>query len=316
MKDLLTTQSAYSAKRFVLSLLLFIILIFLSKENAVSQELNCDVTINIENIPSAQRDYLKDFEANVEQFLNGYRWTNEDLGGDKINCVMSINFLTGASDYRYTAQVFVGSRRPIYVGNDKSGKETIVLRVLDERWEFEYIPNRPLYHDEYRFDPLASFLAYYAYIIIGLDLETYVELSGTKYFQKALNICNQAAASAFARDWQQQTGTYSRFGFAEELMDLKNLAFRYAFHKYHFEGMDLLATESMNGMENILLAIESIAEMRQKFNPRSVLARTFFDTKYMELAETFLTHPNRAVYERLSKADPAHQGTYVEYSRK
>lgn len=307
-------QNSIGRKCYV-SFLIFLGVI-LPKEHVISQELNCDVTINIENIPSAQRDYLRSFETDVEQFLNGFRWTNEDLGGEKINCAMSINFLSGTSDYKYTAQVFVGSRRPIYIGNDKSGKETLVLRVLDERWEFEYVPNRPLYHDEYRFDPLASFLAYYAYMIIGLDLETYIELSGTRYFQKALNISNQASSSPYARDWKQQTGTFSRFGFVEELMDLKNQTFRNAFHKYHFDGMDILATEPLKGLENILQAVESMAEMRDKFNPRSVLARTFFETKYMELAESFLLHPNRSVYERVSKADPAHQGTYIDYSRK
>jgi len=284
---------------------------------ALSQELRCDVNINIDNIPSAQRDYLRNFETDVEQFLNGSRWTTEDLGGEKIDCAMTISFTGASSDYRYTAKVFVGSRRPVYIGNDKSPKETLVLRILDEQWEFEYVPNRPLYHDEYRFDPLTSFLAYYAYLIIGFDLETYVELSGTKYFQKALSICNLGASSAFGRDWKQQSGgSYGKFGFAEELVDLRNQQFRLAFHAYHFDGIDLLATELGKGMESLLRAIESMAELRQKLNPRSLLVKTFFDTKYLEIAETFLQYPRKSVYERISKADPAHQGTYTDYSRR
>ncbi|MBM4168316.1 MAG: DUF4835 family protein [Ignavibacteria bacterium] len=288
-----------------------------SLPNASAQELRCDVTINIDNIPSAQRDYLRNFEADVEQFLNGYRWTTEDLGGEKIDCAMTISFTGATSDYRYTAKVFVGSRRPVYIGNERSPRETLVLRILDEQWEFEYVPNRPLYHDEYRFDPLASFLAYYAYLIVGFDLETYVELSGTKYFQKALSICNQGSSSAFGKDWKQQSGgSYSKFSFAEELVDLRNQQFRLAFHSYHFNGVDLLATELSTGMENMLQAAESMAEMRQRLNPRSLLVKTFFDTKYLEIAETFLQYPNRSVYDRISKADPSHQGTYTDYSRR
>ena len=269
----------------------------------------------MEQIPSASRDYLKDFERAVEQYLNTYRWTNEDLGGEKIQCSMEIFFLS-ATDNRYTAQVFVGSRRPIYHGNDKTERETIILRVLDENWEFEYSPTRPFYHDEFQFDPMADFLDYYAYMVIGLDLETYVELSGAPYFQKALNICNQASGTSYSSNWQSQSVNYSRFSMVDELTNLKYQAFRYAFHKYHFEGIDLISTDAVKGLNAMLEAIESIAELKQKQNPRSIVVKAFFDTKYQEIAETFLRFPDRSVYGRLAGADPNHQITYQEFSLK
>lgn len=292
---------------FLLSTLLSSILL--------AQELNCDVTVNMEQVPSSSRDYLRNFESDVEKYLNSYRWTNEDLGGDKIQCSMNI-YLKVLGDNRYSAQVFVGSRRPVYKGVDKTDQETVLLRVLDDNWEFDYVPNKPLYHDEFQFDPLADFLDFYAYLIIGFDFDTYTELSGSPYFQKALNICNQAAGTPYAKDWTQQSTTYSRFSVVDELTNLKYQPFRLAFYKFHFEGIDLLATEPLQGLNAMLSAIEIIGEIKQKQNPNSILVRTFFDTKYQEIAEAFLHYPDRAVYRRLSAADQNHQSTYMEYSTK
>lgn len=279
----------------------------------VAQELTCDVTINTEQIPSSSIDYLRDFERRVEEYLNTYRWTNEDFAGERIQCTMNIFFLSVSGENRYTAQVFVGSSRPIYHGEDKTERETIILRLLDERWEFEYSPNKPLHHDEFQFDPLADFLDFYAYLIIGFDLETYTEFSGAPWFQKALNICNQAAGTSFSQEWQTQSVNYSRFSMADELNNLMYRPLRLAFHKYHFDGIDVLSTDPVNGLNVMLTAIQAIADVRQKQNPRSVLVKTFFDTKYQEIAESFLRYPDRSVYRRLSEADPNHQITYQEY---
>jgi len=288
-------------------------IVFLGSTSALSQELHCDVTINIEQIPSASRDYLRDFEQRVEEYLNTYRWTNEDLGGERIECTMNIFFLT-AGDDRYSAQAFIGSARPVYHGEDKTERETIILRLLDERWEFDFSPNKPLYHDDFQFDPLADFLDFYAYLIIGFDLETYTEFSGAPYFQKALNICNQAAGTSVSQDWQAQSVNYSRFSMADELTNLMYQPLRNAFHKYHFDGMDLLSTDPVKGLNAMLSAIQAIADVRQKQNPRSLLVKVFFDTKYQEIAEAFLRYPDRSVYRRLSEADPNHQTTYQEFS--
>jgi hypothetical protein len=210
-----------------------------------AQELNCEITVNTDNISSALRDNLRTFEADIRKYLNNNRYTDEDLGGEKIDCAMTVFFLTGSADYRYSAQVIVVSQRPVYNGNDKSGKNTQVMRVLDEKWEFNYIPNQPMNKDDYRFDPLTSFLDFYAYLIISFDLETYTELSGARYLQKALNICNSASGSTYANGWQSAAaGSYSRFTIVDEMTNMKSQQFREAFYSYHFDGLDLLSTSA------------------------------------------------------------------------
>ncbi len=288
-------------------------LVIVAAVPAIAQELNFDVTINVERISSSQRENLRNFEADVERYFNANRWTTEEFGDEKITCTINIFFESGTDEGRYSARAFIASQRIVYVGNDPSDKTSPILRILDEKWDFSYLPNQRMARDDFQFDPLTDFLDFYAYLIIGLDLETYTELSGTLYFQKALNICNQAQASGYPSGWQQITGSYSRFNIVDELMNSKYQPFRFAFYAYHFDGTDLLATETQKGLDNMLQAVETIGDLRRKQDPRSILVRTFFDSKYQEIAETFLKYPDRSVYQRIAAADPLHQGTYQEY---
>ena len=287
---------------------------FLQLPLTVAQELECDVTVNIERIQSAQRENLRNFEAEVERYINGNRWTTEDLGDEKIKCAINIVFQNATDDGRYSAQVFIGSQRPVYVGNDLSDKASPIVRTLDENWQFSYVPNQRMAQDDFQFDPLTDFFDFYANLIIGLDLETYTELSGARYFQKALNICTQASSSSFQAGWQQASGTYTRFTIVDEIMNSRYQPFRFAFYSYHFDGVDLLMTETQQGLDAMLRAVEAIGDLRNKQDPRSVLVKSFFDAKYQEIAEAFLKYPERSVYQRLATADPNHQSTYQEYS--
>ena len=155
-------------------------------------------------------------------------------------------------------------------------------------------------------------MPHYAYLIVGFDAETYTELSGTNYFQKALNICNQGQASSFPNGWQQSSSEYARFNIVDEVMNSRYQSFRFAFYSYHFDGVDLLATEQQKALDTILRAVEAIGEIRKKQEPRSILVKTFFDAKYQEIADAFLKYPDRSVFQRLISADPPHQSTYQE----
>jgi hypothetical protein len=278
--------------------------------SAAAQELSCEVTVNLDNIPSSDRDYLRNFKSDVERYLNSTHYTNEELYGEKILVSMNIFFTTVSGASRYKAEVVIGSSRPIYTGNDKSDKITPILRIKDTQWEFGYVPNQRIYFDEFTFDPLTDFLDYYAFTIIGFDLETYKQLDGSRAFQKALNTANGAVASSFAADWQSSSG-FSRFGLAEELNNPRFQPVRMAVYTYHFDGIDLLATENRKGLENILGALESIWKVRQQ-NQMSLLAKLFFDAKHKEVADIFLKFPDVSVYDKLATYDPEHRTDYME----
>jgi hypothetical protein len=282
----------------------------------VSQELSCKVTLNsIESIQSPQRDYLRNFSSDIERYLNNTRFTNEDLNEEKISCNIEITFKSGTNNNRYQANVVIASQRPVYVGNEISDRTTPILRIADN-WEFTYIPNQRMNHDEMIFDPLTGFLDFYAYLIIGYDLETYVPMSGNSCFQKALNIVRLAANSPEGNDWKQTSSVYSKFGISDELTNMKYDSFRSAFNNYHYDGIDLLTTEQKKAQDNILNALESINDIQNRQGRTSVIIKQFFGAKSREIAEVFQTYPDRSVYDKLSNYDEEHRSTYQEAKTK
>ncbi len=293
-------------------LVLFFLLLVRSAGRA--QELNCRVTVNTDNITSADRDYLRNFKADIERYMNSTRFTNEDLYGDKINASMSIFFTQVTGPNRYRAQVVIGSTRPIYVGNDVSDSVSQVLRLMDNQWEFPYVPNQRMYYDEYSFDPLTSVLNYYAYVIIGFDLCTYKPLDGSRVFQKALNTATNGISSQFAADWQSTSG-YSRSGLAQELTNPRNQPLLQAYFTYHFNGIDILATEQRKALDNMLEAISEVYKIRQQ-NPMSLLVKMFFDAKAKEIAKDFQSYPDVSVYDKLATYDPEHREDYMDAKSK
>lgn len=278
---------------------------------SIAQEINCTVTANLDLLNSESRENLVDFVSNVEQYINSYRWTSEDLGGEKIACALNIQFQASPTSNTYTVQAFIGSRRRIY----KSDKSTALLRILDDKWQFNYLRSQPLTHTEGRFDPLTSFIDYYINIIIGYDFDSYRAGDGTPYFQRAADIVSKGRNGGTG--WDVATGTaFSRAQFSDELMNPQFREFREAVEAYHYHGLDLMYKDDGKAKKNILAALEKIDKVQKRINQKSLLLKIFFDTKYLEIAETYIGYPDLEVFTRLAQIDANHQQTYDEYSRK
>src|SRR6185369_8258596 len=119
----------------------------------------------------------------------------------------------------YVAQAVILTSRPV----NKANKSSAVFRVKDATWEFDYLRGQPLTRDEFRYDPLLSFLDYYAYMIIGYDADTYKVGDGTPYFEKSFEIVNRAkSGGSGSKGWESQTdNSFSRGKLCEELLNPK-----------------------------------------------------------------------------------------------
>ena len=283
-----------------------LLLIFCS--GALAQ-LDCDVTINLGSISYAS-DRLQNFEQDIENYMNSNKWSTEDLGEEKIKCTINIFFVGVSGENNYQVQAFIGSSRPIYIGDNKSDRKSPMVRIFDDKWEFTYVKGQPLYKNETQFDPLTDFLDYYAYIILGFDFDSYSKQGGAPYFQKAMSLVNQASSGS--KGWDRATGnTYSRYGFAEDLNNPKNQPFREGWYLYHYKGLDWLATKPESAYKNMIKFIQNIADLK-KTSPRGVLFRIFFETKYEELADIFKGYGDKSIYRLLVSVDQAHQNAYDE----
>jgi hypothetical protein len=291
-----------------LTLLLFVL--FLAAP-VRAQEVNCTVTISTELLTAEARENLQEFADQLQYYVNSYRWTEEDLAPEKISCTFNISFQGSPRQNRYTAQVFVGSQRRIH----NSESNTALMRVLDDKWEFEYVRGQQIIHDETVFDPLVSFMDFYVYTIIGLDFESYQPGAGVPYLQKAMNVVNTARAGG--KGWELVSpNTYSRGQLVDEWLSAKFQGLREALYRYHYVGLDYLSDDEAKAKQNILVALEQIGQIQSEINQPSQAIRIFFDTKYLEIAETFRNYDDLGVYDRLIEIDPAHSQTYNDMREK
>ncbi len=276
-------------------------------------QIDCDVTVNFEQV-SAAKDRLQNFERDIENYINSQKWSTDDLGGEKIKCTMNI-FFTAADGNSYKAQAFIGSSRPIFIGKNPSEKMTPMVRVFDDKWEFTYVEGQPLYRNETMYDPLTDFIDFYMFVVLGFDYDSYEKLSGTTYFRKAFTICTQAPSSATG--WDRGSGsTYSKYALLEDLLNPTNQPFREGWYTYHFRGLDLLATRPERGYENIMVLLNAIKTLKSTSNPRGILFKNFFDTKYSELAEVMRASNITGAMQLLIQIDQSHQSAYEEAFRK
>ena len=274
-----------------------------------SQELNCKVEVNFQNLPVNNRELLSEFAGVIEGYMNTTRFTNENLDGQKIDCALSIFFTGAASDVDYNAQVVVVSQRPVFQSTISSS----MLTINDGQWSFQYQRGQALISNQTTFDPLTSFLDFYANIIIGFDWDTWEEFGGTKYFQRAYDIVNLGASSSFSTGWQSSSSTYSRWGLVNDLMNEKYSAFRSSIFDYHY-GIDIYRQNKTLAQQKIVSLINVLFNMWElQGGLTSVFIKTFFDAKYGEVIEHMKDYTDPNIFDKLRKVDPQHAVRYETY---
>ena len=288
---------------------LLFVLIF-SSTLIFPQELNCTVTLSTGNISISARDKLKDFAQKVEDYMNKTQFTNDPAyqNGAKIDCSINIFVLSAANDINYTAQVVITSLRPIYKSQDNS----LVLTINDNSWSFSYDPGQAFYRNQSIFDPITGFLDYYAYIIIGFDLDTWNKLGGSQYFSKASDIVNLGAVSSYSSGWTKNSNSYSRRGLVDDLLNDKFRSFREAIYDYYY-GIDIYSMNKAEGQKRIVKLVKVLDDLRAKMDLNTVLIKVFFDAKAGEIVEKLKTYSDKEqVFAELKKIDPAHAAKYDE----
>ena len=277
---------------------------------AVAQEVDCSIQVNYDPLPSTNKELMVNFASDLRDYLNNYRWGQDNLS-EKVKCTFNVYVQAVVGEDRYSAQVFVGSQRKIF----GTGNSTAVLRLFDDSWEFTYVKNRPLNHNSYGFNDLTSFLDFYIYLILGYDYDTYDVMSGAPFFQKAADIASLGSNSG-TKGWTPSTNAYSRPQLISEILSPVFEPVRRASYIYHFKGLDSLSSDQDKGQHNPPPPPPPPPPVKKRADPRNIIIKTFFDTKYQEIAEKFLTYPDVNVYSELNAIDPSHIKTYSEYRAK
>lgn len=290
--------------------ILLVPLILLLSCTAWAQELSCTVTINATQIQTSDRGIFRDMKTAFEQFLNSRKWTNDSYKPhEKISCNILVTITKMPSIGSFSASVQVQAARPVYNTNYSS----LIFNFADRDWEFEYVESLPLeYNDNTYTSNLTSMLALYAYLILGVDADTFTELGGTPFFQRALNVVNNAQQSN-RPGWQSIGGSNrSRYWIVENYNNSQMIDLRKSVYAYHRLALDTFDRDPDKSREIILKGLKDVKKVRD-VNPNSILVVSFFDAKSKELANIFSTgniQIRREAYDIITSIDPSNRSSY------
>lgn len=276
---------------------------------ASAQELKCTVTINASQVQTSDQSIFKEMKNSIEQFMNSRKWTNDAFKvHEKINCNILITITKMPSIGSFEASVQVQSARPVFNTN----YPTLLFNFADREWEFEYIESMQMeYNDNTYMNNLTSMLAMYAYVIIGLDYDSFSDLGGTPYFQRALNVV-QNAQQAGRAGWQSLGSNRNRYWLVENLNNPQLIDLRKAIYSYHRLGLDTFDKDPEKSRAIILKGLRDIKKLRD-INPTAILIISFFDAKGKELANIFSDGnilARREAYDIITTIDPSNRTTY------
>ena len=289
-------------------LFIFSVLFFIA-QCVFGQELNCQVGVDDERAQTSDRMVFRDMEQSFARFMNDRKWTNDDyLPEERIECNLAITIESMPAVGLYSATVQIQSSRPVY----NSSYSTLLLNFADRDWQFEYVESTPLdFGNNVYSSNLTSMLAFYAYIIIGLDKDSFEEFGGEEQFRKALDIVNLAQQSDRA-GWQAFQSNRNRYWLSENLNNQDLRAIRKGLYTYHRLAMDQFETKQDESRSLIVSVLKDIQGANRKI-PNSILKISFFDAKKNELASVFEKgNPatKRDAYNILVDLDPSNTEKY------
>jgi hypothetical protein len=295
-------------KSSIASIRIIALLVMLSL-SAQAQELNCSVTINATQIATSDRGIFKEMKTAIEQFMNSRKWTADTYKPhERINCNFLITISKMPAIGNFTATVQVRSSRPVFNTNYPS----LIFNFADRDWEFDYIESMQMeYNDNTFTSNLTSMLALYAYLIIGTDNDSFSELGGTTYFQRALAVVNTAQQSNFP-GWQPTGSTRNRYWIVENLNNPQMTDLRKAFYSYHRLALDTFDQNPDQSRTTILKGLRDIKKIRD-INPQAILVISFLDAKSKELANIFSKgniQERREAYDIITAIDPSNRSAY------
>ncbi len=274
-----------------------------------AQELNCRVTINADQVQTTDRRIFKDMETAFSNFLNNTKWTSDIFEtNEKIKCNLLITLQNPTSIGNYQATVQIQSARPVY----NSNYESILLNFADRDWQFEYVESQPLNFNENIYTSnLTSLLAFYAYVIIAMDYDSFSQLGGGEFYRQALNIATNAQA-ANRPGWNTLGSTRNRYWLIENLTNSQMQDIRVGLYEYHRLGLDTFEQSPDESRKTILSVLEKIRKVRKTY-PNSIFVIAFLDAKSDELINIFSEgniQVRRQAFDILAEIDPSKRNDY------
>jgi hypothetical protein len=294
---------------------LLLLTAFFLGQFAYSQELNCQVDMDYSQVQgSTNKQIFDQLKRSVLEFMNNTKWTTDVFTQqEKINCSFLIIIKQSLGGDDYSGSIQVSSNRPVY----KSSYATRVLNVEDEFFQFRFQQFSQLEFNINSFqNNLTSVLAYYAYVVLATDYDTFSPEGGTIYWQKAQLIVQNAQAASESGWKQSQSGQKNRYWLVENTLQPLFKGIRDCMYAYNMNGLDKMSEDPAAARATILTSLELLIPVA-KARPASYNMQVFFNAKRDELINIFkggTPEEKTKVLEILATVDPSGTTRYQKIS--
>jgi len=301
----MTSGNKYS----ILPILIFAGFVFSSCGSAIAQELNCQVSVLTPQLQETNKQIYETMQSQIREFMNSRKWTGDNFeNNERIECSITLTINERVNTDNFKATLQVQSRRPVY----KSSYNSPMINHQDQEFNFRYVQDQILEFDENSIGTnLTAGLAYYAYIIIGLDYDSYSPDGGTPYFLKAQTIVSNAQ-QLNERGWKAFENQHNRFWLVENLLNGQFRPMRTCIYKYHRLGFDKMSTDIDGARATVFEALKSLRPVYDN-KPGSFLMQFFFTAKSDEIVSLFkegTPEEKTQVMQLLNLIDPGNIAKY------
>ena len=305
---------------------LSIILAIMSLVTAAAQEFRCSVSVNYQKLLNSQQSYdsggdkkvFDNMKKSIEVFVNGRKWTKLEFEqAEKIDCTIGLILFERTSPTDFKGQLSIQLRRPVYNSTYTSGLFNY-METAD--FLFSYNESQPLEFDPTLFSSnLASALAFYCYLLLGYQFDSFSPSGGEPFFEMAHTVQEAAASSPVEyKGWQQKDGQKARYWFMENHTNAAYSKLHDAYYTYHRLGLDMMTKDQKQARANIIQALRYVQDVHRT---RSSLLATqqFLDVKLQEVISIFTPAPpeeQKEVYNIIKEISPMNAAKLKDFNTK
>jgi len=276
-----------------------------------AQEFMCQVSVNAPQIEGSEKKVFQTLQSEIYEFVNNRKWTNFVFKTEeRIECSIMITITERTSSDQFKGKINVVLQRPVY----KTSYNTNLINLVDNDFTFRYVEYAPLeYNDDAFTSNLTSTIAYYLYVMLGIDADTFSKTGGTPYYEKARAVVN-AAQNAPDRGWKAFESQKNRYWLVENLMNNTYSQFREGLYSYHRGGLDIMSENMDLGRAGVNDCLESIQRVNREKTGLYII-QLFIEAKRDELINIYSQaspmDKTKAV-NILKEIDPANSSKYQQ----
>ena len=278
---------------------------------AGAQELRSSIQVQSASVQGTNKQVYESMRTDLTEFVNNMVWTRDRYDNiERIECNFVFNITEQISSNEFKGKLNVQLRRPVY----NSAYSTAMLNIEDANVQFKYTEGQALTYSTtgYDSDNLVPLIAFYVYMALGVDYDSFSLNGGSEFYTKAEAIVSSAQSSQYS-GWKSFESTQNRYWLNESALSESHRAFRKSLYDYHRQGLDKMHANPEQARTAIYNAIDNLRKVKRSYPRNSYMLNQFFTCKADEIVNIFSEAPvieKNKIVEILTEVDPANISKY------